>query len=62
MFGDKPICIECGKEIEGGEKVHIEMIYPKRKGMTEIKAYLELEGKMTCRGCYWKEIKGKNQK
>lgn len=44
MFGENPKCVKCGKEIKGDEVVLLKMLYPKRKGMTEIKAYLKNEG------------------
>lgn len=46
-----PKCMKCNKEIEGDEEVLVQMRYPKRKGFTEIKAYLNLEGKFICEGC-----------
>jgi phage FluMu protein Com len=52
MFGDKPKCMNCGKEIEGNEEVYIKMKWPKRKGITEIKAYLTYEAKFLCLDCF----------
>lgn len=52
MFNESPKCQVCGKEIEGGEPVHIHMHYPKRKGFTEIKAYLKTEAQFTCDACF----------
>ncbi|MER2113242.1 MAG: Fe3+ hydroxamate ABC transporter substrate-binding protein [Solibacillus isronensis] len=46
-----PKCMKCNNEIKDGEKVLIQMRYPKRKGFTEIKAYLNLEGKFICEEC-----------
>lgn len=46
-----PTCMKCHKEIEGDEEVLVHMRYPKRKGFTEIKAYLNLEGKFICQEC-----------
>ena len=46
MFGKDPKCVKCGKEIKGDEVVLVKMRYPKRKGMTEIKAYLKNEGSL----------------
>lgn len=48
MFGKDPNCVKCGKEIKGDEVVLVKMRYPKRKGMTEIKAYLKNEGSFIC--------------
>jgi hypothetical protein len=52
MFGEEPKCTGCGKEIEGDESVFIQLRYPKRKGMTEIKAYLRNEGRFICESCF----------
>ncbi|BDH60381.1 hypothetical protein MTP04_05110 [Lysinibacillus sp. PLM2] len=46
-----PKCMKCNKEIEGDEEVLVRIRYPKRKGFTEIKAYLNLEGKFICKMC-----------
>lgn len=54
MFTEKPVCTVCGNEIEGGEIVHLRMRYPKKKGFTEIKAYLKNEAEFTCEACYEK--------
>lgn len=54
MFNEKPTCTVCGKEIEGDEVVFIKMRYPKRKGFTEIKAYLKNEAQFTCKECFEK--------
>lgn len=43
--------MKCNKEIQGDEEVLVQMRYPKRKGFTEIKAYLNLEGKFICERC-----------
>jgi hypothetical protein len=51
LFGEEPKCTKCGKEIKGHEMVYIKMRYPKRKGMTEIKAYLKNEGSFICEDC-----------
>lgn len=40
MFGVTPKCSNCEKEIKGYDLVYIKMRYPEKKGMTEIKAYL----------------------
>ncbi|WP_239587315.1 Fe3+ hydroxamate ABC transporter substrate-binding protein [Bacillus pakistanensis] len=52
MFSQTPKCIECKKEIKGNDVVYVKMIFPKRRGMTEIKAYLQNEGKFICEDCY----------
>ena len=56
MFGEKPKCIKCGNEIKDGEVVLIKMRYPKRKGITEIKAYLRNEGIFICEDCQHKNL------
>lgn len=49
---DKPKCNECGKEIKEDELVFVKIKYPKRRGFTEIKAYLSNEGEFICENCY----------
>ncbi len=56
MFGKDPNCGKCGREIKGDEVVLVKMRYPKRKGMTEIKAYLKNEGSFICEACFDKKI------
>nr|WP_306074816.1 Fe3+ hydroxamate ABC transporter substrate-binding protein [Neobacillus sp. 179.-C4.2 HS] len=51
MLWDKPNCMVCEKEIKEDEIVFVKMKYPKRKGFTEIKAYLRNEGKFVCQDC-----------
>ena len=51
MFKNEPKCSKCGKEIKGNEEVYIKMKYPKKKGFTEIKAYLQNEGQFICEKC-----------
>jgi hypothetical protein len=51
LFGEKPKCSICDKEIKGDDVVLVKLRYPKRKGFTEIKAYLNNEGKFTCEDC-----------
>lgn len=46
-----PKCMKCNKEIKDEEEVLVQIRYPKRKGFTEIKAYLNLEGKFICKKC-----------
>ena len=55
MLWDKPKCMYCNKEIKGEDMVYIKMRYPKRKGMTEIKAYLKNEGRFICEACFDKK-------
>lgn len=52
MLWDKPKCTICEKEIKGDEVVFVKMRYPKRKGFTEIKAYLRNEGTFICEECF----------
>ena len=37
------------------EVVFIKMRYPKRKGFTEVKAYLKNEGQFICEACFEKD-------
>lgn len=46
-----PVCMYCKKEIEKDEEALVIVPYPKKKGFTEIKAYLEMEGKFICEAC-----------
>lgn len=52
MLLDKPKCTYCEKEIKEEEDVYVKMRYPKRKGFTEIKAYLKNWGKFICEDCF----------
>ena len=52
MLWDKQKCIVCDKEIKEGDVVVVKMRYPKKKGFTEIKAYLRNEGKFICEDCF----------
>nr|WP_098441469.1 Fe3+ hydroxamate ABC transporter substrate-binding protein [Bacillus sp. es.034] len=38
--------------MRGNDVVYVKMRYPEKKGMTEIKAYLNNEGRFICEGCY----------
>ncbi|MCM3666097.1 Fe3+ hydroxamate ABC transporter substrate-binding protein [Mesobacillus subterraneus] len=49
MFKITPQCSECEKEIQ---EIYVKMRYPDARGMTEIKAFLQYEGKIICEGCY----------
>ncbi|MFS0777493.1 Fe3+ hydroxamate ABC transporter substrate-binding protein [Neobacillus sp. 3P2-tot-E-2] len=51
MLWDKPKCMVCEKQFKEDEIVFVKMKYPKRKGFTEIKAYLRNEGKFVCKDC-----------
>ena len=55
MFGEKPKCSTCGKEIKGNDVVFVKMRYPNYKGMTEITAYLRNEGSFICEDCFNKK-------
>lgn len=46
-----PKCMMCNKEIQHDEEVFVQIRYPKQKGFTEIKAYLNIEGKFICKEC-----------
>ena len=52
MFKVKPQCSNCGKHIERNEVVFVKMRYPERKGMNEIKAFIQNEGKLICEACF----------
>ncbi|CAH0303031.1 hypothetical protein SRABI96_04674 [Peribacillus sp. Bi96] len=52
MLWDKPKCTICDKEIKGDDVIFVKMRYPKRKGFTEIKAYIRNEGKFICEDCF----------
>jgi hypothetical protein len=56
MIKVMPECTYCDKEIKGNEVVFVKMRYPERKGMTEIKAYLQNEGKLICEECFNKKF------
>ncbi len=55
MFGEKPKCHVCSKEIKGNDVVYVKMRYPSYKGMTEITAYLRNEGSFVCEDCFEKK-------
>ena len=46
MFKITPQCSICEKAIKGNEVVYVKMRYPERRGMTEIKAYLKMRGRL----------------
>ncbi|MCU4967851.1 Fe3+ hydroxamate ABC transporter substrate-binding protein [Bacillus toyonensis] len=51
----KPKCVSCKKNIQGGERVYVELHYPHYAGMTEIKKWLDSEGKIYCLECHSKQ-------
>ena len=52
MLWDKSKCTVCNKEIKEDEVIYVKMRYPKRKGFTEIKAFLRNEGTLICEDCF----------
>lgn len=50
-FQQEPTCTICKKEIDKGEEAIVELPYPAKKGITEIQAYLQNEGKFYCASC-----------
>lgn len=46
-----PECIYCKRDIEKDEQALVIVPYPKKKGFTEIKAFLNIEGKFICENC-----------
>ena len=55
MFGEKPKCSNCNKEIKRSDVVFVKIRYPMYKGMTEITAFLRNEGSFICEDCYNKK-------
>ncbi len=55
MLRVKPKCVSCGKNIQGGELIYVELHYPHYAGMTEIKKWLDNEGKIHCKDCHSKQ-------
>lgn len=51
MFKITPQCSVCKKEIHANEEIYVKMRYPETRGMTEIKAFLQNEGKIICLEC-----------
>jgi hypothetical protein len=51
MFKITPQCSVCKKEIQANEEIFVKMRYPKSKGMTEIKAFIQYQGKIICEEC-----------
>lgn len=58
MFRIEPKCTICHKEIKGNDTVYVKMKYPSIRGFTEIKAYLNNNGKLICEACYQVEENG----
>ena len=52
MLIEKPKCAVCENEIKGDDVVFMKMRYPKRKGFTEIQAYLRNEATFICEKCF----------
>lgn len=46
-----PECIYCKEDIKKDEQALVIVPYPKKKGFTEIKAFLNIEGKFICENC-----------
>ena len=55
MFGEKPKCSNCNKEIKRSDVVFVKIRYPMYKGMAEITAFLRNEGSFSCEDCYNKK-------
>lgn len=55
MLGDKPKCATCAKEIQGDDMVYVKMRYPRKKGVTEMKAYLNSHETFICEDCFNKK-------
>ncbi|WP_079508662.1 Fe3+ hydroxamate ABC transporter substrate-binding protein [Mesobacillus jeotgali] len=51
MFKITPYCSVCKKEIQPNEEIFVKMRYPETKGMTEIKAFIQYQGKIICEKC-----------
>lgn len=43
---EEPACTSCQKKIEENEEVYVKLVYPKKRGMTEVKAWLRNEGRL----------------
>ncbi|MGP7817292.1 Fe3+ hydroxamate ABC transporter substrate-binding protein [Niallia sp. 01092] len=52
MFKVTAKCSVCDKEIHAYEEIYVKMRYPKSRGMTEVKAFLQNEGKIICEKCF----------
>lgn len=52
MFKIELTCSLCGKNIEAYEEVYVKMRYPKSRGITELKAFIQNEGKIICKDCF----------
>lgn len=51
MFKQNAKCSVCEKEIQESEKIYVKMRSPESKGMVEVKAFLQNEGKIICERC-----------
>ncbi|ESU33318.1 hypothetical protein G3A_06915 [Bacillus sp. 17376] len=51
MFKITPQCSVCKKEIQANEEIFVEMRYPETKGMAEIKAFIQNQGKIIYEEC-----------
>lgn len=54
MFKTEAKCTLCSKKIQPYEEVYIKIRYPKTRGFTEIKAFLNNEGQFICEDCFYK--------
>jgi hypothetical protein len=52
VFKTTAKCSICEKEIQPYEEIYVKMPYPASRGMTEIKSFLQNEGKMICEKCF----------
>ncbi|ODJ64796.1 hypothetical protein [Brochothrix thermosphacta] len=60
MFKSKNThCVVCKKIIQPGENTFVNLKNPKRKGITEIKAYLRLEARFYCTDCVKVSLRNK---
>ncbi|NNU92416.1 Fe3+ hydroxamate ABC transporter substrate-binding protein [Geobacillus sp. NFOSA3] len=57
MFRIRPTCSVCNKTIEKNEPIYVHMRYPAYRGMVEIKAFLQQEGKIICEDCFQQKTK-----
>ncbi|QDP41970.1 Fe3+ hydroxamate ABC transporter substrate-binding protein [Radiobacillus deserti] len=51
MIKSEIYCSKCKRKIEDGEEAYFKLRYPKKKGFTEIKAYLSNESRTICTNC-----------
>lgn len=50
----EPECSKCHKSIEANELIYVKMRYPSYRGMSEIKSFIQNDGKIICENCYEK--------